>query len=105
MTNSQVPFFQQVYALVRQIPAGKVTTYGVLAKTLQTKDARRIGQALHANPDADKTPCHRVVFSDGKLAPGYAFGGPNEQLRKLQLEGVEILEDNRVNLQTSIYTF
>lgn len=90
---------------MRQIPAGKVTTYGQLAKALHTKDARRIGHALHANPDSGTTPCHRVVFSDGRLAPGYAFGGPKEQLRKLQLEGVSFIDDEHVDLKQSLFTF
>lgn len=98
-------FFQQIYAYVRQIPAGKVTTYGQLAKALHTKDARRIGHALHANPDSNITPCHRVVFSDGRLAPGYAFGGPNEQLRKLQFEGVQFLDETYVDIKQSLYLF
>ncbi len=104
MSQSGEPFFQQVYALVRTIPAGKVTTYGRLAQALHTKDARRIGQALHANPDGTLTPCHRVVFADGRLAPGYAFGGPNEQLRKLQLEGVQFTTDGRVDLNTCLFS-
>lgn len=98
-------FFAQVYRLVAQVPAGYVTTYGALAKALHTKDARRIGHALHANPNAEKTPCHRVVFTSGKLAPGYAFGGPKEQLRKLQLEGVAFLDDHTVDLTQSFFSF
>src|SRR3989344_7495101 len=98
-------FFRQVYGLVQKVPAGKVTTYGTLAKALHTRDARRVGQALHANPDGDITPCHRVVFSDGRLAPGSAFGGPNEQMRKLQLEEVMFLSDGRVDLRTHLFTF
>ncbi len=105
MAEQPQSFFQQIYALVRTVPAGKVTTYGHIAKALHTKDARRIGHALHANPDSDMTPCHRVVFSDGRLAPGYAFGGPKEQLRKLQLEGVSFIDDEHVDLKQSIYTF
>lgn len=98
-------FFQQVYSFVRAVPAGKVTTYGAIAKALHTRDARRVGQALHANPDGNTTPCHRVVFSDGRLAPGYAFGGPNEQLRRLQLEGVAFLSDGRADLRKCMFQF
>jgi len=104
-TTASTPFFQQVYQLVQLVPPGKVTTYGAIAKALHTRDARRIGHALHANPDGNKTPCHRVVFTDGRLAPGYAFGGPKEQLRKLQLEGVVFISDTQVDLQKSLYTF
>ena len=98
-------FFQHVYSLVKTIPVGMVTTYGELAKALHTKDARRIGHALHANPDENETPCHRVVFADGKLAPGYAFGGPNEQLRRLELEGVVFLDSGHVDISRCLYTF
>ncbi len=81
-------FFQRVYDIVERIPIGKVATYKLIADILDTRDARRVGHALHANPDDSGTPCHRVVFSDGRLAPGYAFGGPNEQRRRLELEGI-----------------
>ncbi len=81
-------FFQRVYDIVERIPIGKVATYKLIADILDTRDARRVGHALHANPDDSGTPCHRVVYSDGRLAPGYAFGGPNEQRRRLELEGI-----------------
>ena len=96
-------FFQQVYEIVQSVPAGKVTTYGAIAQALGTKDARRIGHALHANPDSSITPCHRVVNKEGRLAPGYAFGGPNEQLHKLQMEGVPFTADGNVDLKQSLF--
>ena len=102
MRVSNDSFFQRVYAIVRSVPAGKVTTYGAIAKALGTPDARRVGHALHANPDSSHTPCHRVVNKNGELAPGYAFGGPNEQLRKLQFEGVAFTKDGRVDLTQSL---
>ncbi len=96
-------FFTRVYEVVQGIPPGKVATYGLIADILDTKDARRVGQALHANPDSSNTPCHRVVFSDGKLAPGYAFGGPNEQRRRLELEGINFLPDDKVDLSVFLW--
>ncbi|OGD09557.1 hypothetical protein A2397_04015 [Candidatus Amesbacteria bacterium RIFOXYB1_FULL_44_23] len=83
-------FFEEVYEVVRKIPKGEVMTYGKVAKAIGTRDARRVGQALHANKDPN-TPCHRVVFADGSLAPGYAFGGEKEQRKKLQAEGVKFV--------------
>jgi methylated-DNA-protein-cysteine methyltransferase-like protein len=83
-------FFQQVYEVVRGIPEGKVMTYGQVAKQIGTRDARRVGQALHANKNPD-VPCHRVVFADGSLAPGYAFGGPEEQKKRLEKERVKFV--------------
>ena len=100
-TNS---FFSQVYEITRQIPAGKVTTYGTIAKALGTRDARRVGHALHANPDGKLTPCHRVVTQDGRLAPSYAFGGSLEQYAKLQEEGVTFLDREHVDLTKHLWT-
>ncbi len=81
-------FEELVYELVRQIPRGKVTTYGEIARALgDVRAARAVGEALNKNPNPSTTPCHRVVMSDGSLG-GYAFGGPEEKRRKLLEEGV-----------------
>ncbi|MEK7111692.1 MAG: MGMT family protein [Patescibacteria group bacterium] len=93
--------FEEVYKIVRKIPKGKVTTYGEIARTLGTKDARKVGWALHANPDP-KTPCHRVVNKDGRLAPNFAFDGEREQKRRLMAEGV-IFKGEKVNLEKHIW--
>jgi methylated-DNA-protein-cysteine methyltransferase-like protein len=94
-------FFDKVYALVRKIPAGKVTTYGEIAGMLGTKDARKVGWALHANKD-EKTPCHRVVNKNGGLAPNFAFDGEEEQRRRLLAEGVS-LKDKKVDLKKHLW--
>jgi len=80
-------FFERVYRIVKDIPRGKVSTYGQVARLIGTRDARRVGHALHANTSAN-CPCHRVVFSDGRLAAGYAFGGAGEQKKRLEEESV-----------------
>ena len=85
-------FFEQVYEVVKKIPKGKVMTYGEVAKIVGTRDVRKVGWALHANK-SNEIPCHRVVNKDGRLAPSYAFGGPNEQKAKLLSEGV-VFKDN-----------
>lgn len=94
-------FFVRVWAEVAKIPYGKVATYGQIANTLGTRDARRIGHALHANKDR-KIPCHRVVMKDGSMAPGFAFGGADEQRNLLLSEGVKFHKD-RVNLDKSLW--
>lgn len=91
-------FFERVYNEVRKIPEGKVMTYGQIASRIGTRDARRVGHALHANKEGSGVPCHRVVNKDGRLAPGYAFGGPDEQKMRLLAEGVEFLDETRVDL-------
>lgn len=80
-------FFQQVYRVVAKITKGKVATYGQVAEILGTKDARKVGWALHANSDS-KVPCHRVVNKEGRLAPNFAFDGWKEQKIRLLSEGV-----------------
>jgi methylated-DNA-[protein]-cysteine S-methyltransferase len=63
-----------VYALLKKVPEGKVTTYGDLAKALgHPRAARAIGRIMNANPDPIVVPCHRVVASDGGIG-GYAYG-------------------------------
>lgn len=89
--------FEKVWKEVRKIPKGKVTTYGTIGKKLGMSP-RVVGYALHANPDSSKTPCHRVVNRQGRLAPGYAFGGPGIQKEKLEREGVEFKDDTHVSL-------
>jgi len=88
-------FFEQVYEVVKKIPKGQVMTYGQVAQMLGTRDARRVGQALHAN-DNKNVPCHRVVFKDGGLAPNYTFGGAEEQKKKLLAEGIKFNNDKVV---------
>ncbi len=94
--------FEEIYKIVRKIPAGKVSTYGEIARRLKT-NPRLVGNALHQNPDPEKIPCHRVVFKDGRLALGYAFGGLEEQRRKLLLEGVKFKDRTHVDLEKSLW--
>ena len=94
-------FFDEVYKVVKQVPKGKVTTYGEIARALGTKDARRVGWALHVNSDP-KTPCHRVVNKEGKLAANFAFDGEAEQKRRLESEGV-VFEQNKVDLEEHLW--
>jgi len=74
-------FFERVYDVVKKIPAGKVMTYGQVAELVGTKDARKVGFALHAN-NKSEVPCHRVVNKEGKLAENFAFNGIDEITQK-----------------------
>ncbi len=89
--------FEKVWIEVRKIPKGKVTTYGTIGKKLGISP-RVVGYALHANPDSSKTPCHRVVNREGKLAPGYAFGGPGIQKKLLEEEGIKFKDPDHVEI-------
>ena len=93
-------FFERTYELVRQIPEGRVASYGQIARMLgEPRKARFVGFAMHSSPGvAGGVPCHRVVFKDGKLAPGFAFGGPGAQRSLLEGEGITFLPDGRVDM-------
>ena len=91
--------FQLIYEVVKQIPKGKVATYGQVASLAGNRRwARVVGYALHANPDPEHIPCHRVVNRMGEVSEAFAFGGENEQIKLLQKEGV-VLNGNRVDLE------
>lgn len=90
MKNTNLsPVAQKVWQIVEQIPRGQTMSYGQIAKLAGTS-SRAVGRILHNNPDPEHYPCHRVIKSDGSVASGYAFGGPDEQRRRLEEEGVLI---------------
>ena len=87
-------FFESVYEVVKRIPKGKVLTYGDVARAVGApRSARQVGWALHSNPQPGVIPCHRVVFGDGRLTEGFAFGGKEVQKALLEAEGVEFEND------------
>ena len=87
-------FNELVLSLTKQIPKGKVTTYGELARFMGNSGlARAVGQVLKKNSEPIKIPCHRVVCSDGRIG-GYN-GGISEKIKLLRSEGI-IIRDNRV---------
>ncbi len=91
--------FEKVYAYLKEVPVGKVVTYGQIAYAIGApRAARQVGYALHANPQPYVIPCHRVVNRFGSLAPAFAFGGREEQARLLREEGVEVDEEYKVDL-------
>ena len=91
-----------VYRAVKNIPEGKVATYGQIALISET-GPRVVGKYLHQNKDPKTVPCHRVVHADGTLAPNYAFGGEGKQMQKLKSEGV-IFINHKVDLRPSLWT-
>lgn len=84
---SKLTFSESVWAKTAQIPRGRVTTYGALAKALgKPKAARAVGNALNRNPHAPRVPCHRVVRANGQLG-GFANGSA-AKARILRQEGI-----------------
>lgn len=94
---------QKLYALLAEIPRGRVTTYVALARMLGNPLwARAVGNALHENPDGDRYPCYRVVNSRGELSPAYAFGGIAAQTRRLASDGITV-ESGKVDLERYLW--
>ncbi|MCP1384920.1 MGMT family protein [Runella salmonicolor] len=87
-------FFGDVYDVVRQIPVGRVTSYGSIAKFLGSKlSARMVGWAMnacHAMPDV---PAHRVVNRNGVLSGKHFFGSPTAMQALLEQEGIGVEND------------
>ncbi len=97
-------FYDQVYEVVKQIPRGRVATYGQIALLCGSPRASRaVGYALHFNPMPGVIPCHRVVNREGRVAPAFAFGGPEVQQQLLEAEGVLFFEPGRVDLATYLW--
>lgn len=93
-------FNQKVYAFLKQVPKGKVVTYGQVAVAVGSPYASRaVGYALHHNPDPVTIPCHRVVFKDGRLTSSFAFGGIEKQAELLKKEGVTISSDFKADMK------
>ena len=98
-------FFERVYEVVEQIPEGMVATYGQVALLAgRPRSARYVGYALHSNPRPGEIPCHRVVFADGHICEGFAFGGPGAQRALLEAEGIAFLPDGRVDMARHQWT-
>ena len=89
-------FFNKVYDLVRQIPEGKVTSYGAIAKALGTaRSARMVGWAMNASHGLEDVPAHRVVNRKGMLSGKHHFDDTNLMQQLLENEGIKI-EDNQI---------
>lgn len=97
-------FFSKVYEVVRQIPYGKVTTYGHIAKKIGApQSARMVGYALTASHCKEDIPAHRVVNRKGLLTGKQHFEGTNLMQQLLESEGV-VVEDNCIqNLENHLW--
>ena len=99
MTKKKENSFEKIYEIVRQIPAGRVATYGQIAALAGNRRwSRVVGYALHVNPDPDGIPCFRVVNRFGEVSEAFAFGGGNRQIELLEAEGIPC-PDGKVDLK------
>lgn len=106
--------YEKCYDLVKQIPPGMVSTYGLIAEALGDKiAARAVGKMLGENqrsflrkdvPEEEKVPCHRVVKSDGAIGGFTSEGGVSDKIALLCAEGVKIVDGIVQDFETRVFT-
>jgi methylated-DNA-protein-cysteine methyltransferase-like protein len=97
----EIGFFEKVYQVAEQIPYGRVTSYGAIAKYLGTpKSARMVGWAMNASHVNPKVPAHRVVNRIGMLSGKHHFEGTNLMQQLLESENVEVLDNQIQNFES-----
>jgi methylated-DNA-[protein]-cysteine S-methyltransferase len=101
--KSKTVFNEKCYSILRKVPKGKVTTYKEIARKLNSKAYRAVGNAMNHNPYAPSVPCHRVVNSNGNIG-GFA-SGIKKKIEMLRKEGIEINNKNKIDLKKSFYRF
>lgn len=93
-------FFERVYEIVRQIPEGKVTSYGAIAKALgAARSARMVGWAMNASHNLDDVPAHRVVNRIGMLSGKHHFEGTNLMQQLLENEGIQVVDNQIIDFE------
>ena len=93
-------FFERVYVIARQIPYGKVTSYGAIAKALGTaRSVRMVGWAMNACHDMEDVPAHRVVNRKGLLTGKHHFDGSNLMQQLLESEGIVVVDNQIIDFE------
>ncbi len=102
--SQQHDFFERVYEVVRQVPYGKVTTYGAIARFLgAARSARTVGYAMNAAHALGDVPAHRVVNRNGVLTGKHHFGGMNTMQQLLESEGHIVIDDQIQDFETALW--
>lgn len=97
-------FFARVYAVAQQIPYGKVTTYGAIARAIGSAgSARMVGWAMNAAHNNDSIPAHRVVNRNGLLTGKHHFEGTNLMQQLLESEGVTVVDNEVQDLEKHLW--
>ena len=96
-------FNKRCYEKLILIPEGMISTYAEIAKSLNSKGYRAVGNAMANNPQPISVPCHRIIRSDGSLG-GYALG-INKKIQLLKKEGIQIKDNKVVDFKNKLYQF
>jgi methylated-DNA-protein-cysteine methyltransferase related protein len=101
LSEKNKDFFENVYTVVREIPPGRVTSYGAIAAFLGAKrSSRMVGWAMNASHRMPEIPAHRVVNRNGYLTGKGHFNDPDEMELKLKAEGIRVSDDRVVDFNS-----
>ena len=104
MNSRKESFFDKVYTIVKKIPYGKVTTYGLIARYLGTpKSARMVGYAMNSSHKFSDIPAHRVVNRNGLLTGRHHFFGSSLMQELLENEGIIIIDNKIKNFNNVLW--
>ena len=104
MNSINESFFDKVYTIVRKIPHGRVTTYGLIARHLGTsKSARIVGYAMNSSHKFSNIPAHRVVNRNGLLTGRHHFFGSSLMQELLENEGAIIIDNKIKNFKDILW--
>jgi methylated-DNA-protein-cysteine methyltransferase-like protein len=105
MKEKNTNFFDRVYDVVKQIPFGKVTSYGAIAKAIgSTQSSRMVGWAMNASHNNLEIPAHRVVNRNGLLTGKHHFQGTNLMQQLLESEGITIIDNQIIDFKNHFWT-
>ena len=99
------PFQRRVWRAISMVPKGRVTTYGAIAKYINSRAYQAVGSAVGKNPYAPMIPCHRVVNSDGKIGGYSGKGGIDRKIELLKSEGVDVIGGRVVDFKKHFFDY
>ncbi len=101
LLNTEISFFEKVYAVVELIPYGRATSYGAIARYLGSGgSSRMVGWAMNASHQKlQSIPAHRVVNRNGLLTGKRHFGGPSTMQQLIESEGIVVKDDQIIDFQ------
>jgi methylated-DNA-protein-cysteine methyltransferase related protein len=104
-SQTELSFFERVYQVARQIPAGKVTSYGAIARAIgSAQSSRMVGYAMNASHNLPDIPAHRVVNRNGLLTGKHHFDGTNLMQQLLENEGIQVVNNQIQDFEKHFWT-
>jgi methylated-DNA-protein-cysteine methyltransferase-like protein len=104
-SQTELSFFERVYQVARQIPAGKVTSYGAIARAIgSAQSSRMVGYAMNASHNLPDIPAHRVVNRNGLLTGKHHFQGTSLMQQLLENEGIQVVNNQIQDFKKHFWT-